>query len=156
MEGLEEKKDVRFGYVDKNSEYNGVGKTFEGYQENYQKTNIISNSDDVRKKLNRDPVGHKKDPIQGDINKDEQHSFGIGTCEQKEGWNSGQCIKGDYGVKERFPDVDLGKNRKFRQNVHNFGNNDGCVKLPDRAFGIPTIRTDMDKRGLKSVADPLN
>jgi len=57
---------------------------------------------------------------------------------------------------ERFPDVDLGKNRKFRQQVYNFDHNDGNEKHPERAFGIPTIRNDMDKRNLKSVADPLN
>jgi len=30
------------------------------------------------------------------------------------------------------------------------------MKKPERTFGIPSIRNDIDKRGTKSVADPLN
>jgi len=121
---------------------------------NYEKTSVIDIKDEQRKKLNRDPVGFKKDPIQGECVKD--IVFGVSTGEQKEGWSSGQCIVGDYKLNECQPDVDLGKSRKLRQTVQHFGRNDGEQKIPDRAFGIPTIRLDMDKRGLKSVADPLN
>jgi len=52
-------------------------------------------------------------------------SFGVGTFKYKGEWGSGKCIEGDYKVQERFPDSDLGKNRKFKQTVKNFNDNDG-------------------------------
>lgn len=81
--------------------------------------------------------------------------FGIESSSQKEGWSGAQCIVGDYKLNERLPDKDLGINRKFKQTVPNFGHNDGHCN-PNRAFGIPSVRSDIDKRGMKSVADPLN
>jgi len=154
LNGLDDKKNVRFGYVDKNALYDGVSKTFNEYQNNYEKTNIIDIKDDQRKKLNKDTVGKKKDPLQGYVNKD--IAFGVSTGEQKEGWNCGQCIIGDYKVEDRLPDKDLGTTRNLKNKLYKNDHNDGHVKDPDRVFGIPSIRNDVDKRGTKSVADPLN
>lgn len=104
--------------------------------------------------MTRDPVAAKKEPLQGYVTKDIK--FGVSTGEQKEGWTGAQCVVGDYKTNERFPDVDLGKSRKFKQTVQPFGPNDGHERDPERSFGIPSIRNDIDKRGIKSVADPLN
>lgn len=154
LNGLEDKKNVRFGWTDKNALYDGVGKTFNDYEVNYQKTNIIDIKDDQRKKLNRDVVGIKKNPLQGYVEKD--ITFGVSTGEQKEGWSCGQCIVGDYKVEDRLPDKDLGKTRDLKLTVPRKSHNDGFVSNPERAYGIPSIRNDIDKRGTKSVADPLN
>jgi len=43
--------------------------------------------------LNRDPVGIKKEPLQGFVKK--EGCFGVSTADQKEGWTGGQCIQGD-------------------------------------------------------------
>lgn len=51
--------------VDKNRETNGVGSTFANQSQTYEKTNIIDAKDEHRKHLNRDPVAHKKEPLQG-------------------------------------------------------------------------------------------
>jgi len=104
--------------------------------------------------LNRDPVATKKEPLQGYVTKDIK--FGIESSEQAEGWSGKQCIEGDYKLNERFPDKDLGINRKHKQTVPKFSKNDGHERDPNRAFGIPSVRNDIDKRGMKSVADPLN
>jgi len=82
--------------------------------------------------------------------------FGKESSAQEEGWSGKQCIEGDYKTYERFPDKDLGMNRKYKQQLKTFGPNDGHELNPTRAFGIPSIRNDIDKRGMKSVADPLN
>lgn len=139
--------------VDKNREANGVGDTFKQYSSTYEKTTIIDVKDEHRKHLNRDPIATKKEPLQGYVTKDIK--FGIESSAQVEGWTGKQCIEGDYKIHERLPDKDLGMNRKFKQTVKNFSNNDGYCN-PDRAFGIPSVRSDIDKRGMKSVADPLN
>lgn len=65
LEGYENKRDLRFGMVDKNREANGVGDTFKQYSSTYEKTTIIDVKDEHRKHLNRDPIATKKEPLQG-------------------------------------------------------------------------------------------
>lgn len=63
-------------------------------------------------------------------------------------WNAGKCINGEANLKEVKPDSDLGSTNRF-----GFRN---TVKPGDeqRVFGVPTIRSDILKKGIKSVADP--
>jgi len=68
-------------------------------------------------------------------------------------WGAVHC--GGLQTARTHADKDLGMNRKHKQTVKNFGPNDGHCN-PNRAFGIPSVRSDIDKRGMKSVADPLN
>ena len=80
-----------------------------------------------------------------------------GRSRGAEGLNGKQYIQGTKTEREmRLPVKDLGINRKFRQTVQKFSRNDGHELDPNRAFGIPSVRNDIDKRGMKSVADPLN
>lgn len=53
-------------------------------------------------------------------------------------------------MKETLPDSDLGKTNTFgfRNNPKNGDEN--------RIFGVPTIRDDIKKSSLKSIADPQN
>lgn len=65
-------------------------------------------------------------------------------------WNVGQCIRGEATLKEAVPDKDLGKTNKFGfRNTAKQGDE-------NRVFGVPTIRDDIQKKGMKSVADPIN
>jgi len=65
-------------------------------------------------------------------------------------WDAGMCIHGAPTEKELNPDRDLG--RSLRSGFKNE------VKPGDegRVFGVPTIRDDIKKKQLKSVADPYN
>lgn len=48
------------------------------------------------------------------------------------------------------PDYDLGKATKYGfRNTPKQGDQ-------NRVFGVPTVRTDIEKKGMKSVADPQN
>ncbi len=66
-------------------------------------------------------------------------------------WNAAQCIHGEPSEAELLPDRDLGRCTKI-----------GARNIPrteadqDRAFGCPTIRTDISGRKQKSVADYQN
>ncbi len=58
------------------------------------------------------------------------------------------CIRGNAKINEVDPDKDLGKATK-----------NGWKNMPksgdeNRVFGVPTIRTDIKRNGVKSVADP--
>ncbi|CAD8057130.1 unnamed protein product [Paramecium sonneborni] len=74
----------------------------------------------------------------------------FGEMKKTEQWTAGQCINGQPTQKEVQHDIDLGKAIKF-----GFRNQ---PKPGDetRAFGVPAIRNDIIKKGMKSVADPQN
>lgn len=78
-------------------------------------------------------------------------SFGLSTNYNKEGWNCGECLAGDYKAEEKMPDKDLGKSCKT-----GVTNEVKYFKDKDRSFGAPSVRTDIPKRKMKSVADPQN
>lgn len=65
-------------------------------------------------------------------------------------WDAGMCIHGKPNERQLQPDMDLG--RSLRSGFRNE------VKPGDdsRVFGVPTIRDDIKKSHLKSVADPYN
>ena len=66
-------------------------------------------------------------------------------------WNVGKCITGEPSAQQLKPDKDLGiTNRIGCRNI---------VRKPEdanRAFGCPTIRTDIPMKKMKSVADHQN
>lgn len=66
-------------------------------------------------------------------------------------WDAGQCITGTATETENSPDKDLGIPRRdgYRNIVR-------CPEDENRIFGVPSIRTDIPKKRLKSVADPQN
>merc|ERR1711998_94425 len=57
------------------------------------------------------------------------------------------CIEGDYTFDEQAPDSDLGKTH-----TPGFRN----ITTESRAFGVPTIRSDIPKVGRRSIADDQN
>ena len=63
-------------------------------------------------------------------------------------WNAGKCINGEPGVRELLPDYDLGTCTKIGS--RNVVRDEGDMH---RVFGAPTVRVDIPKKKLKSVAD---
>jgi len=69
---------------------------------------------------------------------------------EKEPWDASKCLRGDPIVSQVKEDENLGKSTK-----HGFRNS---TKEGDerRVFGVPTIRNDVKKPSLRSVADSNN
>jgi len=57
------------------------------------------------------------------------------------------CIEGSYAEHDQLPDIDLGKS--VTPGFRNF-------TLGDRAFGVPTVRADIQRPAVKSIADSQN
>lgn len=62
-------------------------------------------------------------------------------------WDARACIEGDYSWQDQEPDLDLGKSQ-----TPGFRN----VTSETRAFGTPTVRSDIPKLENRSIADNQN
>jgi len=74
--------------------------------------------------------------------------FGVRNIQGEGAWNAGRCIHGEPVERELLPDTDLGKCVK-----QNCANTVRREEDKDRAFGCPTIRTDIPFKEKRSVAD---
>ena len=71
-------------------------------------------------------------------------------------WNAGRCIHGDETtVKDKTmePDIDLGRDVHYRNKLKNL---QPSQRDFNRAYGVPSIRSDLPKKKLKSVSDIKN
>lgn len=71
--------------------------------------------------------------------------------------SAAQCVRGEANWKEVQPDFDLGKATKLIQYIYiiRFGFRNSTKSGDEtRVFGVATIRNDIVKNGMKSVADP--
>lgn len=74
------------------------------------------------------------------------HVFGVRVASNE--WNAGKCITGEANEYEVRPDDDLGRTNKYGfRNITKEGDE-------NRIFGVPTIRYDIPKPKMQSVADP--
>lgn len=74
------------------------------------------------------------------------HVFGVRVTSNQ--WNAGKCITGEANEHEVRPDDDLGRTNKYGfRNITKEGDE-------NRLFGVPTIRYDIPKPKMQSVADP--
>lgn len=114
----------------------------------HPKTEIIKKTVEDFRNVNSEELGKSKNLGTGKSVPDPDRVFGVATY--KEPWDAGQCIRGIPRQEELKPDKDLG-----RTNRYGFRN---VVKEGDesRQFGVPTIRSDIEKKDFKSVADPNN
>jgi hypothetical protein len=99
--------------------------------------------------VTHDHLGKVKNCGQGYIrNVTKDTIFGAPAASEKNAWNAAMCITGQPNESQLRPDKDLGTTNRI-----------GCrnvVRRPEdanRAFGCPTIRTDIPQPGYKSVAD---
>lgn len=78
----------------------------------------------------------------------DDHVYGAKNLSNKGAWNAAQCIHGEPNEFDLKPDVGLGKSIKV--------NNRNLVRREEdrhRAFGVPTIRTDISRPSFMSVAN---
>jgi len=77
--------------------------------------------------------------------------FGVPSLKKGQEWNAAKCLMGEPSLKELVQDADLGKcTRPGSRNM---------VRRPqdvDRAFGCPSVRTDIPMKSFKSVANYVN
>ncbi|KRX04848.1 hypothetical protein PPERSA_06482 [Pseudocohnilembus persalinus] len=121
----------------------------ESLPDQFQKTTIVKKKQEDFRNYKEDPLGQPKN--QGQVNSyvGSQTVYGARPKNQDE-WSVGNCIKGEATLKQALPDSDLGKTNKFGfRNTTKPGDEDRC-------FGVPTIRDDINKPKVRSVADPNN
>lgn len=76
------------------------------------------------------------------------HVFGKGSRRRSaDEWDAKACMEGSYSEAEQQPDADLG-----RSITPGFRN----MTSETRAFGTPTIRSDIPRYGRRSIADDQN
>ena len=143
-----DKNDFRFGYVE-DREIDGAAKSVkpERYGNAFPDTKLVQKTVEDYIEVTKDELGKPKNLGQ---NSDPNQVFG--AKKRGEEWNAALCI---YGVPEKReeiePDTDLGRCTKM-----NCTNNVRKTQDVDRIFGVPTIRNDIPKKVMKSVADPQN
>mmetsp|Transcript_33161 Transcript_33161/g.87567 ORF Transcript_33161/g.87567 Transcript_33161/m.87567 type:complete len:324 (-) Transcript_33161:201-1172(-) len=73
--------------------------------------------------------------------------YGKASLPNSKVWDARSCIEGDYTYDEQAPDADLGKSH-----TPGFRN----ITAESRAFGVPTVRSDIPKYATRSIADNQN
>jgi len=143
-------KDQVFGKTDKNVVDEGrYCLQPETVDENFPKTQIIKKNVEDFRDYNRDHLGKTKNLAQTNSHVTSDHVYGYKPKEQ-DPWNAAKCITGESTFKDVQAEDSLGRATRFGYKNE--------VKPGDesRVFGLPTIRTDVQKPALRSVADPYN
>lgn len=141
--GIDPKKH-QFGKVAPRFEYNGVGLVLNPKNDDaVPKTRMCAQSVEQMKNT-KDGLGRCRNlGLNPKGTKD--RVFGVkGAMDQ---WGASQCLAGRYSVEEQMPDPDLG--RAVKSGWCN-------VTTENRAFGCPTVRSDIKKPATRSVSDCQN
>ena len=135
----------RFGLKDKGS----VGGVEEALKpELSESTTLVQKTVEDYRSTAKDQLGQPRNLGSGKPPVPEGYAFGAkaGSLE----WGAGQCITGQPTATTLAPDKDLGHSTRFGfRNQPKPGDQ-------SRVFGVPSIRADVAKKGLKSVADHQN
>jgi len=117
--------------------------------EKFPKTQIVKKNVEDFKDYNADHLGKVKNLAQTNPYITADHAFGY-KPRDKEPWNVAKCIRGEPVLNQVRAEDSLGHATKsgFR-NTPKEGDN-------DRVFGVPTIRNDIKKPAMRSVADTNN
>eukprot|EP00605_Chrysophyceae_sp_TOSAG23-4_P000249 GSChrysophyteH1.ASY1.ANO1.286.1 assembled CDS len=142
---------TRFGVGGKNIALNGVSKDVAEVLSGAGETKSIINTKQVEDFRNMgDMLGKTKNLGQNSSVRPFETAYGRSAASGRAGgWGAAQVIKGQYTLKQQLPDHDLGKSI-----TPGFRN----ISLEDRAFGCPSIRTDLPKGDpmKRSVSDSQN
>jgi hypothetical protein len=112
----------------------------------YPSTRIVPLTAEAYREVACDPLGRAKNGMQGSQPLKPDHAYGI-KCVGSD-TTVGDILRGWYTREEQMPEFDLGKCQKVgRRNVPPESN---------RAFGVPSIRTDKAKPARRSLADTFN
>lgn len=140
-----------FGLAEKIPYTDGVAKALNPLldEENKASAEIVRKRVEDFKMTNNDELGRVKNLGHDQQTAGPDHVYGVPSRRFEE-WGARRLLKGDYPEEEQAPDPDLGKSlRKGYRNMPQ-------PQDKERAFGIPTIRTDIPGRKVKSVADNQN
>lgn len=83
------------------------------------------------------------------------HTFGKKST-LGDAWNAGRCIHGDASTvtdKSLEPDIDLGRDSHYASKLKNV---QPLQRDPNKVYGIPSIRRDLQKKEFVSVCDLNN
>lgn len=120
----------------------------ERFEGAFPKTVIVKKTVEDVKGVTQDMLGTSKNLGQGKPPLPDDHAFGVRNVVGTDVWNAAKCIHGEPSDRELQPDRDLGKCVKLgSRNV---------VRKPEdekRAFGTPTVRTDIPFKEKRSIAD---
>ena len=135
----------RFGLKDKGP----VGGVEEALKpELAEGTTLVQKTVEDYRSTTKDQLGRPRNLGSGGPPVPADYAFGAkaGTLE----WGAGKCITGQPSPATLVPDKDLGRSTRFGfRNTPKPGDE-------DRVFGVPSIRADVGKKTLKSVADHQN
>lgn len=95
----------------------------------------------------QDQLGKVRNLGHGERAVGHDHTYGKASIRALHEWDARMCIQGDYDEADQAPDPDLGKS--FTPGFRNTTN-----EL--RAFGTPSVRSDIPKYARRSVADNQN
>ena len=142
---------TRFGVGGKNIALNGVSKDVAEVLSGAGETKSIINTKQVEDYRNMgDMLGKTKNLGQDSSKRPFGTAYGRSAASGRAGgWSAAQVIAGKYDLKSQEPDHDLGKSI-----TPGFRN----ISLEDRAYGCPSIRTDLPKGDpmKRSVSDSQN
>lgn len=123
----------------------------ERFETAFPKTIIVKKTVEDFRQTSYDQVGLSKNLGQGDLPVQEETRFGVPNSASAETWNAARCINGEPTDKQLEPDHDLG--HCVKPGSRNITRRD---EDESRVFGCPSIRVDIPKKKLKSVADHQN
>lgn len=96
-------------------------------------------------KNTRDHLGRARNLGHGERGLPEDHIFGVVGASDR--WDARTCIQGQYSAEEQAPDPDLGCSMTVGWRN---------VTTETRAYGCPSIRSDVEPPATRSVADNNN
>lgn len=120
----------------------------ERIDDSFPKTIIVKKQIEHCRALSHDTLGKGRNHGQSHTHRAD---FTHGIKNDLNAWNAGKCINGEGIARMMAPDSDLGKSCK-----PNSSNNVRRPEDKDRAFGLPTVRSDIPYKTFKSVADWRN
>jgi len=136
----------QFGKVEKNTIQNGVSLCMNpGMDDGVAKTRISAKQVEDMKDLKKEHLGRCKSMNQGGRNLKQGHVFGVAGS--LDAWDAQACIQGNYSDAEQMPDEDLGTSA-----TPGWRN----VSVETRSFGAPSVRNDIKRLNVKSIADNQN
>lgn len=139
----------RFGKVVKDGLQEGVMLSLNAFRDTDQPPKrIVPKAYDDFKNVTSDELGKCKNLGQANASL-ERHgmTFGVTTLPRPEEGGAAECIRGQYSSDEQAPDADLG--RSLVPGLRN-------MTRETRAFGVPTIRSDISPPVARSIADCQN
>jgi len=145
--------ETRFGMKGDTIAFNGVSKNVDAVLKNKDAAGPIywkKNMDNYSSMA--DNLGQSKNLGQQSAQRPEGIAYGKPSATALKAasgpvWGAGAVLKGQYSVEQQMPDMDLGKSI-----TPGFRN----IARETRAYGCPSIRTDLPKLARRSVADSQN